>query len=87
MKRWMKITALTVVVVNLMMLTVALSPVLFVSKSQVAFAGDDHPTLKAQDNSGDPPEALPDSCKKIKVCHGFWNCFKRVLRCVVDIID
>jgi hypothetical protein len=86
MKKWMKITTLTVAVLNLMMLVATLCPTPFVS-SQVAFAGDDHPTLKAQPIGGDQPEMVPESCKKIKNCHGFWRCAWQVLKCAADIIN
>jgi hypothetical protein len=85
MKKWMKITALSIAALNLLMLVAMLCPAPFVS-NLVAFAGDDHPTLKAQPIGDDQPEMLPDSCKNWKGCHGFWNCFKKAIKCLNDLL-
>jgi len=84
MKKWMKITALTVAVLNLMMLLATLYPV---STGGLVYAGNDPPTLKAQPIGDDQPNMVPESCHKIGKCHGFWHCAWRVLVCVADIIN
>lgn len=85
MKKWLKLTALTVAVLNLMMLTAALCPALFVSTGQVAFAGNDPPSgTKSIDNDQAPN--LPASCDKCFHCHGFWNCLKWCAKCAYDTL-
>jgi hypothetical protein len=69
-----------------LMLVAMLCPAPFVSTGQVAFAGDDHPTLKAQSIGDDQPNMLPASCHGIRHCHGFWNCMWSVILCAADII-
>lgn len=85
MKKWIKIMAFSVAALNLVMLAAALCPVPFVSTGQVAFAGDDHPTLKAQPLGDDQPDlTLPDACKF--KCRGFWRCFKSAIKCLNDLL-
>lgn len=84
MKRWIKITALSVAVLNLMMLFASLYPV---STGGLVYAGNDSPKLKAQPIGDDQPSMVPESCKKIKNCHGFWGCAWAVLKCAADIIN
>jgi hypothetical protein len=86
MKRWMKITALTVAVLNLMMLTAALSPLPLVSTGQSAFAGND-PPAGAQPIGDAQSNMAPESCHRCMHCHGFFNCLKWCAKCVYDVVD
>jgi hypothetical protein len=83
MKRWIKMTALTVAVLNLMMLLAYVYPV---STVGLAYAGNDPPKLRAQPIGDDQPNLLPDSCHRLGNCHGFWNCLRQALRCARDIL-
>ena len=82
MRRWIKITALTVAVLNLMMLLASLYPV---SNVGLVYAGNDPPKLKAQPIGDDQPNMIP-SCDRCWHCHGFWSCLKWCARCAADAI-
>jgi hypothetical protein len=85
MKKWMRITVLTVAVLNLMMLTAALSPLPLVSTGQSAFAGNDPPT-NPQSVNGGGSDMLPQSCDRCRHCHGFFSCLKWCARCAAEVI-
>ncbi|MGB8657087.1 MAG: hypothetical protein WCE90_04800 [Candidatus Zixiibacteriota bacterium] len=83
MKKWMKITALTVAVLNLLMLVASLCPV---STVGLAYAGNDRPTVKAQPVGDDDPNMLPLSCSRCWHCHGFFSCIKWCAKCAYDFL-
>ncbi|MGB8657088.1 MAG: hypothetical protein WCE90_04805 [Candidatus Zixiibacteriota bacterium] len=87
MKRWMKTTALTVAVLNLLMLVASLCPV---STLGLAYAGNDRPTVKAQPVGNDDPNMMPLSCSRCRHCHGL-GCIIKCGKCgfdtLVDILE
>jgi len=84
MKRWMKLTALTVAVLNLLMLVASVYPVSIVG---LAYAGNDQPTIQSVPVGDDQPNMLPESCHKLGKCHGFFGCLRQLVRCMADVLD
>jgi hypothetical protein len=84
MKRWIKITALSVAILNLMLLLASLYPV---STGGLVYAGNDQTTLQVKSIGGDDPSMFPESCHKLGKCHGFFGCLRQLAKCIADFLD